>query len=303
MSKTAVIYHYYDCNENVDFFLRKGGLIEDENCDFFFISNKNKNLIPRELTKGFSNIKFFNRENINIDFGGYGDLIHSDIFEEDEYDHFVFLNETSCGPFLTSRDKDKPWYEYFTNKINKKTKIFGSSLMPWFSGDFMPHVQSWCFCLDRIGLEIGKASGVFIKNEKEISHAEIVFKKEVRLSNAILQNGYNMDCFNPHYMGIDWQKGINWSSAGEQLVDTKEFPYFALFGACPEEIISSVKARNERGYQAYDPFETIFIKRSKFHSNRNIDEVFKSFYDRYKHYGEFNSVFDMARSKFSSKQE
>ena len=298
MPRTAVIYHYYNWNENLKFFLTCGGLIRSEECDFFFVSNRNENLIPEELTKDYPNTYFLNRKNENYDFGGYSDLIYSDTFKEDEYDHFVFLNETSSGPFLTQRDKSRPWYELFTTRINNKTKVFGASLIPWFGGDFFPHVQSWCFCLDKVGMEIGKVSGVFTKDDHKMSKPEMVFKKEVRLSSAVVQNGYNIDCFNPLYSGIDWQKGIYWDNmAIEQLIDSKVFPYFALFGTSPEGIVKALKVRNERGYQAYDPLETIFIKKEKFHSNRAIDEVFNSFYDRYKHYGEFNSIFEMARSK------
>ena len=296
VKRTAVIYHYYNYNVNLDFFLKCGGLLNDENCDFFFISNKNENLIPEELTKDYPNVYFLNRENKNYDFGGYGELVYNDIFEEDKYEYFVFINETACGPFLTSRDKNVPWYEHFTSRLNDSTKIFGSSLHPFFGGDFIPHVQGWCFCIDKVGMKIAKASAVFIKHEEEKPKPVMVFEKEVKLSQMILREGYNIDCFNPHYTGIDWQV-LDWANTDEQMVDIRKFPYFLIFGGNPDQILESVRVRNETGYQCYDPFETIFIKRSKFHEKRTIDEIFNSFYDRYNHYGQFNSLFDMAMSK------
>ena len=124
----------------------------------------------------------------------------------------------------------------------------------------------------------------------------LVLEKEVRLSQAILKSGYSMDCFNPHYAGVDWQH-IDWRKEQKQKLNMKEFPYFLLWGTDLESIFSSLKVRNETGYQCYDPFETIFIKRSKFHQTRAIDKVFGSFYDRYRHYAQFNSLFDAASAK------
>jgi len=294
--KTAVIYHYYDYNDNLDFFLKSGGLLNDENCDFFFICNKNENLIPEELTKGYSNVYFLNRENKNYDFGGYGELIYSDIFVEDKYDYFVFVNETACGPFLTPRDKKKPWYQHFTDRIDEKVKIFGASAIPFFGGDFQPHIQGWCFCLDKVSMNIAKASGVLAKDEDEMDKANMVFRKEVRLSQVLLENNFNIDCFNPHYTGVDWQV-LDWNNKETQTVNIQDFPYLLLWGADPETILKSLSVRNESGYQCYDPFETIFIKRSKFHLTRTTDELFTNFYDRYRYYGQFKSLTEAAKAK------
>ena len=69
--------------------------------------------------------------------------------------------------------------------------------------DFLPHVQATLMATDTIGLEV-------LQNA---TWHEAKMKGEIAASSAILDAGYNLDCFNPPYQGVNWRDKRAWPCA------------------------------------------------------------------------------------------
>lgn len=234
-NRYALFYAYYEKNEeyknNLRHFLTQGGLRDD--IDYFFIINGTCSVdIPIA-----SNITVISRENKGYDFGAWGNALAQIPLE---YDYYIFINNSVIGPYLPDGQTDwlSPFMELFNDGPDIKivgTSInihmaYGQSLYTNTTPPY-PHVQSMFFILD-------KDTVLFLLNNTDVFNEDslngtqniqtVVLQCEIKMSNAILKNNWNINCILPKYRGIDYlniKEDINTTSVNGD-------PYFpnAYFG-------------------------------------------------------------------------
>ena len=166
MSKTLVIYNIFSLGRNPDFFMRNG-VDDSPDVDYIFVSN-NKLIDYDSTWLGLwsrPNVEYYTRENTGYDYAAYSYALFKSkrgyrrILEE--YDFFIFINESVLGPLLPSwwnRQKDLHWTSLFTSLINDQVKLGGTHIN-YYKG--LPHVQGHMFVTDKIGLDIGIKNRIF----------------------------------------------------------------------------------------------------------------------------------------------
>lgn len=179
--KVVVVYVFHEINDNVRFFLRHG-IFEDKHTDFIIVCNG-----PHILNVP-SYVKYINRENIGYDFGAWSHAIHTENLVE-KYDYFVLLNSSVKGPFIPPWSFEKNWIKIFTQFVDEKVKLVGTTLA---IDEYLTHIQSSILVLDKVGLNIGIEEDIFELKPIDRSKRDIVILKEVGLSQAIMNHGYKI---------------------------------------------------------------------------------------------------------------
>lgn len=212
--KKVIIYAYYmkeESDYNLEFFV-KFELKYREDIDYIIVINGfeyGKNIIFPEL----NNLKIIKRENKGFDFGAYNCALKYIEDNNKYYDYYIFLNCSVFGPILPSyylKYCNQHWSKIFTDKINDKVKLVGTTIvcLPTFDlGGSGPKIEGFFFVVDNISLQL-------LKNKKSIFCDHITFKDcivngEYGLSRCIFENGYTIDCMIPKYQNIDWTKSKN----------------------------------------------------------------------------------------------
>lgn len=67
-----------------------------------------------------------------------------------------------------------------------------------------PHVQSYLFATDSIGLRLLMDNDIFQSSDR--SHLQVIMNHEIRMSQIILSAGYNIGCLLRKYEGVDFRK-------------------------------------------------------------------------------------------------
>lgn len=251
----AVLYSYCELGKkqdlrikNLEFFIRHG-LILDGNTDYYFCINGHKlsTKIPDHR-----NIKIVYRDNKNFDFGSYSELLLSDKFNTDDYKYFFFINDSVRGPFMFDWSKKMDWRNIFIDLLDDETKMAGPTINNY---NGKAHVNSECFIVDTIGLKIGLDECIF-SNKSYSKIKEVCDDCEVKYSQKILDNGYNIKCLMLAYKNIDFRNHRNDKSLNANY-EYKGDPLFnnAYYGI------------------NLNPYEVIFLK-----INRNINELMVSNY-------------------------
>ena len=107
--------------ENLKFFFEHGILDNDNYC-YNFVLNGHESLI--EIPES-NNISVIKRDNIGYDFAGYRASLDS--VELDDYDYFIFLNDTVRGPFVPNYIPNNiTWVDMFLGGIDDKVKLVES---------------------------------------------------------------------------------------------------------------------------------------------------------------------------------
>ncbi len=230
--KTVVSYAYYETPQsayNLDFFSQVG-IINDPNILFIIVINGEKCCI--ELPDR-DNCIIICRPNIGFDFGAHNASIkyllkrYPGGIDGLPFDNFIFMNSGVIGPFLpTYYPSNLPWTHVFTSKLNDKVKLVGTSLV-CFGYDFAegqgPHIEGFCFCLDKVGLDIIILKGtVFVDHQSKVS---AINNGEYGLSKAILEKGYGLNCLLYRYQNIDWQNKNNWFNANNSQFSSRSGTY------------------------------------------------------------------------------
>ena len=193
-SKTYLIsYVYYETPmaiENLSFFI-KNGIVFDKNVVYNFIIKSKK--LSVNIPK-YKNINIYKTENNGYDFGGYSNSLSR--ININDYDYFIFLNDTVRGPFLP-RYVNNSWYSLFVNLLNDNIKLVGSSINLASNETFNKHIQSMCFATDIIGIKLLIKNKIFnekenIKYLKEKGKWNYILKYEIGMSNVITKAGYNI---------------------------------------------------------------------------------------------------------------
>ena len=260
MNKTLILYNYYSYSPAVDYFMTYG-VSEEADVDYAFVIND-----PNEDSKEFRakelfdlnlpNVKFFHRENEGKDFGAYSYLLN--LLKNDglldQYDYFVFINQTMMGPFFPMwYDQKDHWSRIFTGMIDEEVKLCGPTINCHFmsSDAFMPHVQSMFLATDRAGLDIAVEDGVFDADNVVKRHFDIIMQREIGFSRAIIQSGHNIACLMPAYAGHDFRDGP------------------------PEEPNNDPWSENSYFSTSLHPHDTIFFKINRRFGEKTLSNLIK----------------------------
>lgn len=195
MNRTCIIYAFSSINDNVKFFFHRHLTLFPE-VDVYAIHNK-RELHDVKYPMHGSNLRIVTRENKGLDFGAYEHGLT--LVDRDRYDYFIFINDTVRGPLCDD------FLLKLTSKINDNTKLSGITIncADFYNLDATKnaHVQSFCFCTDRIGVSL--AEDIF--KLKPISKTDIIYKQEIGLSRHFIKNGYNIASLMPEYQNYDFR--------------------------------------------------------------------------------------------------
>lgn len=253
--KVAILYCTHIINDNLLFFI-KNGYYFDKNVDFYFCFNNVDKYVNYFINKA-TNIFIHHRKNIGSDFGGWSDVLFTyNIYEK--YDYFIFVNSSCIGPILPVYVKEQ-WPLLFIHEINNEIKMVGSTINFEYGN---PHVQTFAFCTDKIGLKIGLDNNIFIEPSKiPVDKNILVQNHEIGYSKKILKAGYNIKCMMRIFNNIDFRTLKKKILVIDNffIIDDMLYP---------------------RGYLGTNvqPYEIIFFK-----TERNIDNlqirIYKDIYD------------------------
>lgn len=187
--KTLIIYAYYetpDSRRNLSFFCRHGISPYRDRHHVIVINGacSIEDQIPR-----FENVSVMKRENRGFDFGGWAHALRHTAY--DQFDYFFFLNSSVTGPFLPSYQDSSSWPDLFTSMLSDKVKLAGITID---GGTNRVFVHSMFLVTDRTGLELLMRNGIFTDNDNDVSKDDVVYGREVRTSEIILTNGFDIDC-------------------------------------------------------------------------------------------------------------
>ena len=226
--KYVCMYAYYEKNdeykENLSYFLENA--ITD-NIDYYIIVNGECTVkIPER-----ENIKVVRRENRGFDFGAWQHCIKNEIGSQ-KYDYYIFLNSSVRGPLKTDDLKgasETQWLQKFLELFEDgpDIKLVGTTINIYmkiwdeYKYPYPPpytHVQTMFFILNSEGFDFLLKRGFFddagvLNNTTDMKY--IVANKEVKMSQLILKNGWNINAILPKYRGKDYRtvaKNFNPSS-------------------------------------------------------------------------------------------
>ena len=153
--------------DNLRFFAQHALLPPESDCTFLFVVTDGKCSIP--LPQG-ENIRVIDRANAGYDFAGWGAGLDS--VDVDQYDRFIFLNDTALGPFLPRYvPKQTSWVELFTHPLNDRVKLVGPTInyLP-ANPDRSPHIQTYAWATDQVGVRLLREHGIFKPERKAGYH-------------------------------------------------------------------------------------------------------------------------------------
>jgi hypothetical protein len=182
--KIIILYVYSKTDKYGDIalnFFLDNGTKETSECDYYIIINGSISISL--LKKIPSHINIITRPNIGYDFGAWSDVILN--IDISKYKYFLFLNNSVIGPCLPRYLKNTFWPELFFKHIDNKIKLVGCTT----NYDIVQHIQSYCFCVDIIGLNILIKAGIFIKN-LDLNKNDIIYNHEIKMLQVIQKAGY-----------------------------------------------------------------------------------------------------------------
>ena len=207
MTKLLVLFVFHEYNDKVDQFLAKS-IFYDEDIDFIVIcNNKSINIDDKIL---HDNVRTFYRDNIGYDFGGWSDaLLSNDIYKN--YSHFIFVNSSVIGPYIHPNYKGK-WTDIYVNNLKDNIKLYGSTINANPLGKTKykdpklsdAHIQSYIFSMNITTLCYLIQCGLFSNTDYVKTMDDAIWKREVRMSRLIIENGWNIGSMMRMYKGVDF---------------------------------------------------------------------------------------------------
>ncbi len=243
--KIIIFYHYFEANQNYkDNLVHFLSVAYSESYQFVIvISGKCTIELPQ-----LENITYIFAENKNNDFGGYIYAL-SNLKNLNNYDYFIFINASVRGPFL-SNHYEGTWVELFTSKMKNDVHLVGATInilsdsSPFYKKfkkkyafeEPYSHVQTTAYALSNEAIRHLLKIGFYDVTEK-LEKDDVICAYELRLSQEIKKNGWNMSCLLAHYDTIDYREfhtDMNYSSKNGNVLSEGHF-----FGrtAHPTEIV------------------------------------------------------------------
>ena len=208
--KTLITFVYCERNnkvvdENLEFFLKHGILKNDEFHYNFII---NGHTCSMEIPES-ENISVIKRDNLGYDFGAYTASLES--VNINEYDYFIFMNDTVRGPFLPNYIPSRiTWVEMFVDKLTEGCIMSG----PTVNWGKWGHIQSMCFGLSRKGVQKCIEEKIFFGEYRTSGRRckqDYVRDYEVRMSRVLVGNQSHPPIFLFQLSGWEKQKGTYFS--------------------------------------------------------------------------------------------
>jgi hypothetical protein len=271
--EVLLIYVYSNTHShaygNIKYFI-ENAVRDNDGVDYYFILQNvdNKTVNENEMPKlPKRNARYIQHENTCFDFGTIGwffetytvgnpwinrtatTIDRGKRIDLARYKYFIFINSSVRGPFFPpyflkflSDDKDKSfyWYHVFTKRLNDKIKLVG----PTISCIPVPHVQSYFFATDFVGLTVLLQPGAHGASGPErifgcfTIKIHVSFNSEVPSSNRILGSGYLIDSLMTKYQKVNFKESHN------QLCNQHRNPYLD----------------NNLEGTSLEPYELVFIK-------------------------------------------
>lgn len=219
--KTLVLYVFHEYTNRVEQFINTA-IFEDPHTDFLLIYNNNATKLHIEFDPNIkslrirtpektefsipAHVKFFHRENIGIDFGGWSDaLLLHDFYKN--YDSYVFVNSSIIGPFLPKNStlSVSPWTQVFLQGLTDTVKLFGSTINTCDDPDNYSHLQSYAFAMEKPTLEYLIGCGIFSNTHYISDKHNAVWQKEVLMSRKIIERGWNIGSLLPYYKNVEFR--------------------------------------------------------------------------------------------------
>ena len=137
-------------------------------------------------------------ENEGYDFGGYSYSIN--VINKDNFDYYIFLNDTVIGPFIPRYNSKYLWHLNFISLISDEVKLVGPTINYGKYNGVSKHVQSMAFATDNVGLKLLINANILnLENNIEVykNKGKLFFIQEfeVKMSAVILNNGYKITSF------------------------------------------------------------------------------------------------------------
>ena len=202
--RKVCIFAYYEKDEtyrqNLVYFLDHG-VYPDMH---YLIVVNGRSTIPMVET---SNVRYVQRKNIGFDFGGYAHGLS--LLSLHDYDYFFFLNSSVRGPFVHPGEDISQWTDRFLRLFKEDIHLVGATinLFTWDRRGWnaIAHVQSYCFVLDRPAVDL---LSVEILSTSHLTRSmwETITKKEIKMSQIVLDHGWNISCTAEKYQGYDYRK-------------------------------------------------------------------------------------------------
>ncbi|WP_374262420.1 hypothetical protein [Zoogloea sp.] len=221
-----VFFHYFEHDrlyrENLVFFLATA---YREDLDFVIVIAGHCAVALPSLP----NVRYLHTENKNNDFGGYVAALAELRDGLDDYGFFVFVNSSVRGPFVPA-GHDGSWATLFTDHFSAEVALVGSSiaiLSPESSvsrrlharhGFPTPHshVQTTAYAMTPAALKHLQGIGFYDVHER-LAKDDVICEYELRLSQALLQAGWNIKACLARYNAVDYRTphaDINPTSGG-----------------------------------------------------------------------------------------
>jgi hypothetical protein len=197
MGKILVLYVFHAYNKRVEDFI-KNCIFEDDNIDFFVISNSKSNVfhVPPY-------VKTLYRDNIGYDFGGWSEALLTDNLYKN-YDRFIFANSSIKGrPYIASYYNGK-WTDIYLNGLKDNIKLFGTTINTDGEPLIKAHVQSYVFAMDKYTLQYLIECEIFSVTNYAKTFGEAVQKKEYLMSRRIIEAGWNIGSLLRYYDNVDF---------------------------------------------------------------------------------------------------
>ena len=246
IKSTAVIFHYFERNStyknNLIYFLAVA--VHDPADYYIIISGECSVSLPE-----YPNVTYIKSKNWNNDFGGYIKYINE--YFKSSYEYFIFINSSVRGPFLPSYVEEN-WTDILVGRLKFDVHLVGSSIniLPEsspYSGMFFEkynysgpyaHVQTTAYALTNEAIQY-LIDIDFYDVRDELSKNDVIVSYELRLSQEIIRNGWNISTILPVYGDIDYRNISNIydnfsARTGDVLYDSAFFgrtlsPYECLF--------------------------------------------------------------------------
>jgi len=182
--------------DNLNFFI-KMGLNDSKDNHFNFVINSPTGGEQIPIQENVSIIKGHNQ---GYDFGAYKESIDNSDWES--FDRFIFMNDTCRGPFTPNYVPESiNWVDMFLNDLDKTVKLVGPTWVTATEWDYVhnmfdilpgkiKHIQSYCFGMDRVCLELILNNNMFTTTGK--SRINIIGEHEIGLSQLVLDTGYEI---------------------------------------------------------------------------------------------------------------
>lgn len=276
MKKQAlVVYHYFEKDQSyIDNFFHFLAFGYSPSQDYLIVVAGDYSIdLPR-----LDNVRYAYTENKNNDFGGYCHAIKT-LIDPAAHDYFIFVNSSVRGPY-TAAYSTTCWTDYFLDKLRNDAEVglVGSTinvLSPQSPdsigygrkyGGHAPysHVQTMCYAMPQRVLQHLCAIG-FYDVEAELSKTEVIRDYEIRLSQAVLSQGWNIRSLLPEYNDIDYRQAhVNMNPVSANGDANCNFGYFGRTPH-PFEVIFMKVNRNMLSMAYLDRLSYSIFRKSKPH--------------------------------------